>query len=173
MNLQHVLCSSGHLRMITFGGPCAQVYPACWVCLPPGDFVVPGARLAVALICAPFAVKNLDDNVVLQYLAVIGLVVMAVAWPKSLERIGDPAVDQLSELTAQVAGDLPTAVEIFVAASPTLEFGVQTCWLLTRRSPLFFRWPGNLTSGIFATASKSQRPHRSWYSRSSLLRGQT
>ena len=36
------------------------------------------SRLAVALICAPFAVKNLDDNVVLQYLAVIGLMVMAV-----------------------------------------------------------------------------------------------
>jgi len=37
-------------------------------------------RLAVALICAPFAVKNLDDNVILQYLAVIGLVVMATPW---------------------------------------------------------------------------------------------
>ena len=28
-----------------------------------------GSRLAVALICAPFAVRNLDDNVILQYLA--------------------------------------------------------------------------------------------------------
>jgi uncharacterized membrane protein YqaE (UPF0057 family) len=37
-------------------------------------------RLAVALIYAPFAVKNLDDNVILQYLAVIGLVVMAAPW---------------------------------------------------------------------------------------------
>lgn len=37
-------------------------------------------RLAVALVCAPFAVKNLDDNVVLQYLAVIGLMVMAAPW---------------------------------------------------------------------------------------------
>ena len=34
----------------------------------------------LALICAPFAVKNLDDNVILQYLAVIGLVVMAAPW---------------------------------------------------------------------------------------------
>ena len=31
----------------------------------------------MALICAPFAVKNLDDNVILQYLAVIGLIFMA------------------------------------------------------------------------------------------------
>ncbi|OLQ04395.1 hypothetical protein AK812_SmicGene12534 [Symbiodinium microadriaticum] len=38
-------------------------------------------RLAVALICAPFAVRNLDDNVILQYLAaVIGLSVMSVIW---------------------------------------------------------------------------------------------
>ncbi|CAE7035363.1 unnamed protein product [Symbiodinium sp. CCMP2456] len=37
-------------------------------------------QLAVALICAPFAVRNLDDNVILQYLAVIGLSVMSVIW---------------------------------------------------------------------------------------------
>eukprot|EP00434_Breviolum_minutum_P004230 symbB.v1.2.003728.t2/scaffold176.1/size287750/10 len=48
---------------------------------PFGDrLVLSSSMLAVALVCAPFAVKNLDDNVVLQYLAVIGLMVMAVIW---------------------------------------------------------------------------------------------
>jgi len=34
----------------------------------------------VGVICAPFAVKNLDDNVALQYLAILGLSVMSVVW---------------------------------------------------------------------------------------------
>lgn len=48
---------------------------------PFGDsLVLSSSMLAVALICAPFAVRNLDDNVILQYLAVIGLSVMSVIW---------------------------------------------------------------------------------------------
>ena len=36
---------------------------------PIGEIPSVALRLAVALICAPFAVRNLDDNVILQYLA--------------------------------------------------------------------------------------------------------
>jgi len=42
--------------------------------------VMSSAMVIVGVICAPFAVKNLDDNVALQYLAILGLSVMSVVW---------------------------------------------------------------------------------------------
>lgn len=48
---------------------------------PFGDMMVmSSAMVIVGVICAPFAVKNLDDNVILQYLAILGLSVMSVVW---------------------------------------------------------------------------------------------
>merc|ERR1712139_109225 len=40
---------------------------------PFGDrYVLSSSMLVVGITCAPFAVKNLDDNVVLQYVAILG-----------------------------------------------------------------------------------------------------
>jgi len=48
---------------------------------PFGDgLVLSSSMLVVALICVPFCMKNLDDNVVLQYIAICGLVVMSSIW---------------------------------------------------------------------------------------------
>jgi len=48
---------------------------------PFGDSVVLSSSMVlVAIFCLPFALKNLDDNVALQYMAVIGLVLMSITW---------------------------------------------------------------------------------------------
>merc|ERR1719362_1883318 len=48
---------------------------------PLGDgLVVSGSMALVAAVCVPFAVRNLDDNVVLQYLAIVGLTAMSAVW---------------------------------------------------------------------------------------------
>jgi hypothetical protein len=48
------------------------------------QMVLSFALIIVGIICAPFAMKNLDDNVALQYLAIIGLCGMAVVWIQEL-----------------------------------------------------------------------------------------
>eukprot|EP00929_Paragymnodinium_shiwhaense_P057099 TRINITY_DN28571_c0_g1_i1.p1 TRINITY_DN28571_c0_g1~~TRINITY_DN28571_c0_g1_i1.p1 ORF type:complete len:409 (-),score=33.81 TRINITY_DN28571_c0_g1_i1:137-1363(-) len=45
-----------------------------------GLVVLPASFAIVALVCLPFAVRNLDDNVMLQGFAVGGLTFIAVAW---------------------------------------------------------------------------------------------
>lgn len=48
---------------------------------PFGDsIVISSSMVVVGIICAPFAMMNLDDNVILQYVAIAGLSVMAVIW---------------------------------------------------------------------------------------------
>ncbi|CAK9002690.1 unnamed protein product [Durusdinium trenchii] len=94
LNLMSLIIQSGQVMdyiMLNIYGcaPGLQLgLQAAYVCGTQTDSVTPfgdrlvlsSSMLAVALICAPFAVKNLDDNVILQYLAVIGLIVMAVIW---------------------------------------------------------------------------------------------
>mmetsp|Transcript_85333 Transcript_85333/g.151193 ORF Transcript_85333/g.151193 Transcript_85333/m.151193 type:complete len:437 (-) Transcript_85333:107-1417(-) len=48
--------------------------------------VVPGSFLLVALICTPFAVKNLDDNVALQVFAIVGFTGIAGLWIYIMEK---------------------------------------------------------------------------------------
>ena len=72
-------------------------------------------RLAVALICAPFAVKNLDDNVILQYLAVVGLAVMSVIWIALL--LKEPAFPHpLPVVTSSQSSLIGTVLFNFAAA---------------------------------------------------------
>eukprot|EP00435_Cladocopium_sp_Y103_P035412 s3333_g9.t1 len=94
LNLMSLIIQSGqvmdYIMLNVYGcAPGLQLgLRAAYVCGTQTDSVTPfgdrlvlsSSMLAVALICAPFAVKNLDDNVILQYLAVIGLVVMAAIW---------------------------------------------------------------------------------------------
>jgi len=62
--------------------------PFAYVCGTRTDSVTPfgdglvfsGSMALVAAVCVPFAVKNLDDNVVLQYLAIVGLTAMSAVW---------------------------------------------------------------------------------------------
>mmetsp|Transcript_565 Transcript_565/g.1777 ORF Transcript_565/g.1777 Transcript_565/m.1777 type:complete len:479 (-) Transcript_565:15-1451(-) len=44
------------------------------------------AFAAVALVCAPLAMLNLDDNIVLQWVAIVGLCVLAAVWVAFLAR---------------------------------------------------------------------------------------
>jgi len=46
----------------------------------PGLIVVPLSFVIVGLVCVPFAVKNLDDNIVLQVVAIVGLTTMSAIW---------------------------------------------------------------------------------------------
>lgn len=48
--------------------------------------------VVLALICVPLAWKNLDDNVVLQWVAVVGLCILAVVWIVIL--VGQPSFPQ-------------------------------------------------------------------------------
>eukprot|EP00747_Dinoflagellata_sp_TGD_P166646 gnl/TRDRNA2_/TRDRNA2_189760_c0_seq1.p1 gnl/TRDRNA2_/TRDRNA2_189760_c0~~gnl/TRDRNA2_/TRDRNA2_189760_c0_seq1.p1 ORF type:complete len:443 (+),score=68.10 gnl/TRDRNA2_/TRDRNA2_189760_c0_seq1:84-1412(+) len=63
--------------------------PLEWVCgtdddsaTPFGDeiYVFSLAMVVTAIVCAPFSLKNLDDNIILQIIAVGGLSVLAVVW---------------------------------------------------------------------------------------------
>ncbi|CAJ1374332.1 unnamed protein product [Effrenium voratum] len=93
LNLMSLIIQSGqvmdYIMLNVYGcAPGLQLGGLAYVCgtrtdsvTPFGDsYVLSSSMLAVALICAPFAVKNLDDNVILQYLAVVGLAVMSVIW---------------------------------------------------------------------------------------------
>ncbi|CAE8695812.1 unnamed protein product [Polarella glacialis] len=42
--------------------------------------VLPLSMILVAIVCVPFAVMNLDDNVTLQWIAIAGLTVLAALW---------------------------------------------------------------------------------------------
>ncbi|CAE8590071.1 unnamed protein product [Polarella glacialis] len=72
---------------------------------PFGDHsVISGSLVIVGVLCAPFAVQNLDDNVVLQYLAVIGLSVIAAIWTYLL--VGEPSFPTQLPMVTSTQGPL-------------------------------------------------------------------
>eukprot|EP00927_Polykrikos_kofoidii_P040490 TRINITY_DN34601_c0_g1_i1.p1 TRINITY_DN34601_c0_g1~~TRINITY_DN34601_c0_g1_i1.p1 ORF type:complete len:777 (+),score=136.41 TRINITY_DN34601_c0_g1_i1:86-2416(+) len=86
---------------------------------PFGDvFVLSGAMLTVAAVCAPFAMKNLDDNVDLQYAAVAGLGVMAVIWIGLL--VEEPAFPTQLPMATSSQGSLVGTVLFNFAFTSTL-----------------------------------------------------
>lgn len=84
---------------------------------PFGDqMVLSSSMLIVGLVCAPFAMKNLDDNVILQYLAIAGLCVMSVIWVWLL--VSEPAFPQpLPTMTSAQGGLIGTVLFNFAFTS--------------------------------------------------------
>lgn len=71
-------CAYGLELWPQFGGLCGAAEDSS---TPFGQvLVVPISFLLVALICTPFAVRNLDDNVALQFIAIIGFSFIAGMW---------------------------------------------------------------------------------------------
>jgi len=84
---------------------------------PFGDInVLSSSMIIVGVICTPFAMKNLDDNVVLQYIAIAGLSVMAVIWVWIL--VSEPAFPTpLPMVTAKQGGLIGTVLFNFAFTS--------------------------------------------------------
>lgn len=78
--------------------------------------VLSSSMFIVGLISVPFAVQNLDDNVVLQYLAILGLVVMACVWVAVLTHQPDFPTS-LPAVTPALGGLVGTILFNFAFAS--------------------------------------------------------
>jgi len=71
-------CAYGLELWPNFGVVCGDIQGSI---TPFGDIVVVSAAMGiVAVISIPFALKNLDDNVLLQYAATVGLLIISVVW---------------------------------------------------------------------------------------------
>jgi len=80
--------------------------------------VMSSAMIVVGVICAPFAVKNLDDNVILQYIAILGLSVMSVVWVAIL--VSEPDFPTPLPVMTPMQGGLVGTVLFNFAFSSTL-----------------------------------------------------
>jgi len=84
---------------------------------PFGDnYVISSSMVLVGLICAPFATMNLDDNIILQYIAIVGLTVMSVIWVWLL--VAEPAFPTtIPAVTSSQSGLIGTVLFNFAFTS--------------------------------------------------------
>eukprot|EP00928_Gymnodinium_smaydae_P048719 TRINITY_DN3261_c0_g1_i1.p1 TRINITY_DN3261_c0_g1~~TRINITY_DN3261_c0_g1_i1.p1 ORF type:complete len:603 (-),score=104.63 TRINITY_DN3261_c0_g1_i1:190-1827(-) len=102
------------------------------------SLVLSGSLGLVGLLCAPFAVKNLDDNVALQFIAVFGLTAMSVVWISTL--VAEPTFpNPLPTVTRSQSSLIGTVLFNFAFAStlPT--------WVNAKKSDVSVAWVFGLT----------------------------